>query len=87
MRIDFNDGGYVEFSKSSVSSIHIIVAAKNSDRTLTVNSAEISSDELDQLLSDVIPNKPATKKKTAKKKTTKKSTRKKNEDHTDPKNN
>jgi topoisomerase IA-like protein len=81
MRIDFDDGGYVEISRATTpGKLYIIVAARNADRTKTVNSAEVSDDELDQLLADVKLQKQSTKPPT-KKKTTKAKKKPQEEEH------
>lgn len=84
MRIDFEDGGYVEFTRSKEPKKYfIIVAAKDiSSGDVQINSADVTDDEFQKLISEftdkiiVEPVKKTTKKK-AKKKTTKKKTSKK----------
>lgn len=76
MRIDFDDGGYVEFTHSSKSNkVFIVVAAPSGNFDKIVNSAEITRAQLEQLAGSVaisLPKKRATKKKPTKKKTAKK---------------
>lgn len=80
MKIDFDGGGYIEISRApTAGNVHVVIAAKNADRTFTVNSAEISDEELTRLLSDVLVEKPKVETKTTKNKASKKPVRKKNE--------
>lgn len=64
MRIDYPDGGYVEVVKSPNDKLYVIVAAQNNDRTKTINSAEISYEDLGYILSDVVNVKPQKQKTT-----------------------
>ena len=89
MKISFDDGGYVEFSKSrTAGKLFISVGAKsaNNDHETVVNSAELTVEQYNSLLSrladevDGAEKKPikkkATRKRATKKKTTKKAPKK-----------
>lgn len=56
MKIDFEDGGYVEFSKSDTGSVIIKICAKdllNSMKKI-INSVEISKEEFKNLINSII---------------------------------
>ena len=76
MRIDFEDGSYVELSKSK-NYYSLIVAAQNMDNTKTINFVELTNDEFSRLVADFVTKPTVTKKKTTRKKTSKKTTNKK----------
>lgn len=92
MRINFDDGGYIEFSFSNtINKYFIVVAARGNSNEKIVNAAEIDKAQLTQLLNEIdfadnVPGypeiKPKTEKKTGKtnvsnkKKTSKKSKQK-----------
>jgi hypothetical protein len=59
MRIDFDDGGYVEFCHSKNNKIFIIVAASSSEKPSDkiINSAEITQEQFMQLVSEFIQKK------------------------------
>jgi len=85
MRIDFEDGGYIEFTRSKEPKKYfIIVAAKDvSSGDVQINSADVTDDEFHKLISEftdkiiVEPVKKKATKKKAKKKTARKKTTKK----------
>lgn len=55
MKISFEDGSYVDFRKFE-EKVHLIVAAKDrkNDSNLIVNTVEISKEEFQKLVDDVI---------------------------------
>jgi len=81
MRINFDDNSYVEFSYSATpGKLAIVIAAASSPTKKVINTAEITPDELKQLLADVNVEMPEntvkkTVKKTAKKKAKKKTSK------------
>lgn len=55
MKIDFKDGGYIDFENNSSGNIFVTIAAKHIDSPLDtiINTAEISFEQLKQLVESV----------------------------------
>lgn len=76
MRIDFDDGGYIELKRSS-NKIHIIIGAKDFSKPtdMIINLAEVNFEEFSKLV-ESIDISPPKKKRVTRKKNTKKTSKK-----------
>lgn len=53
MKIEFEDGTYVEIVKNHEGMVHILVATQETPEKFSVNSATISMDQMKTLISDI----------------------------------
>lgn len=51
MRIDFEDGGYIE-AQETINGAYLIIGSPRDSKNMIINSAELSLDELMELFSD-----------------------------------